>query len=204
MSPASSASGGSGGLPAQLEVDPAGANGFHPSSNGSRTHRGLRSDSEETLSPSLGRNGTIRAGDGQTRGKGKGKAVVDQRGHWTYATHDGPGQGQEAAGDVGGYGGARAREGERVQGVRFGGSQYAADGQEERGQMEREGARSRQWDEEQGRVEEVYGSSGAYPPTNEEEEEERRIAEVCMRFQARSFTFATMLYASTRESKGER
>jgi hypothetical protein len=34
------------------------------------------------------------------------------------------------------------------------------------------------WDLEQGRVEEVYGVSGRYPPTNEEEEEEKRVQEV--------------------------
>jgi hypothetical protein len=36
----------------------------------------------------------------------------------------------------------------------------------------------RAWDVEQGRVEEVYGVAGEYPPTNEEEEEERRVQEV--------------------------
>jgi hypothetical protein len=34
------------------------------------------------------------------------------------------------------------------------------------------------WDLEQGRVEEVYGVSERYPPTNEEEEEEKRVQEV--------------------------
>jgi hypothetical protein len=51
-----------------------------------------------------------------------------------------------------------------------------ADGQGQ-GQGYGQGQGRRNWDEEQGRVEEVYGG-GSYPPTNEEEDEERKIQEV--------------------------
>ena len=170
---------------AQLQIDSNGDNVNSGDGYGSRAEVNgtgysgqsiRRTDSEETLNgndPNVARSGTLRASQAG-RGKGKGKAVVDQRGHWAYV--DARTADASAAGDVGdvgagagvgGYG--YARDGERVQGARLGDDLNAA-------RMERE--RKKVWDEEQGRVEEVYGNSGQYPPTNDEEEEERRIQDV--------------------------
>lgn len=66
----------------------------------------------------------------------------------------------QGEGDVGDY---RDKERERERKGKM-----RADGQ---------GQGRKAWDEEQGRVEEIYGG-GSYPPTNEEEDEERKVQEV--------------------------
>lgn len=157
-------------------------------------HRGLRSESEETLSPSRSqaqtqsrdRSGTIRASDprsttvlGGISGKGKGRAGVDYEGQWAYESHaQGGGEREGGEGDVGDYAATT-----RNRGYATGASNTQRLGQGEgqgQGQVERD--RRRQWDEEQGRPEEMYGysSTGQYPPTNEEEQEEKRIQEVSL------------------------
>jgi hypothetical protein len=65
---------------------------------------------------------------------------------------------------------------QRVEGMGLGtGSGYGL----REGKVDYKGkGKDKAWDLEQGRVEEVYGVSGRYPPTNEEEEEEKRVQEV--------------------------
>lgn len=119
-------------------------------SEGTTLHQGLRSESEETLSQSTYSQG---------KGKGKGKAVAQQEGY-----------------DLDGENG-KASLNERDTAARTHGDIYGVTGN---GKADYKGkGRQLTWEEEHGRVEDMYGEAATqYPPTNEEEEEERRIQEV--------------------------
>lgn len=118
------------------------------SENGYLSTERVRSGSDDTLSAS---------------NNGKGKAINRLSGDSDFMSQRTPNiqvVRDEDEGDVGDY---REKQRER----------------ERKGKMRADyGERQRPWDEEKGRVEDIYGGQGAYPPTNEEEEEEKRIQEV--------------------------